>query len=240
MTVWKDAKLDDNLLQSSLDAFLGSSQICMVPKIFLIHHAIYDKYIEFIIKNIGIVKAGLPEDEDVYLSPVGKMKDYDAFLENALSNGARIATGGKRIDYKGGEDQDGLFIQPTVLNIDNVAALRKTMCYNSEIFFPLIPMVRLGNVKMSDADIMNEAIDAINDNPFGLRASIWIKDKKLRQKFVDEVDMVGSIRVNSRHIGFSRFMATHGGTGNSGGPLGELNYGCLRAGHLQGISIRNG
>jgi len=49
--VWKDCNLEGSL-ESSLDAFLGSTQICMVPKKIIIHEDIYDEFIE-IFQEVG-------------------------------------------------------------------------------------------------------------------------------------------------------------------------------------------
>jgi hypothetical protein len=57
---------------------------------------------------------------------------------------------------------------------------------------------------------------------------------------VTRVHNGGLLKVNDSHIGFVPFLATHGGTGLTGGPFGELNYPLLRTSHLQGISIASG
>lgn len=236
--IWKDVKLNDSLLESILESFLGSSQICMVPKIFLIHHSIYNDLTQFIIDNIKKVKPGLPDSKDTWLSPVGKKKEYFEFLKDAQEKGAKVLCGGKTINHKGKEDNNGMFIQPTLLQIDDCAAFINMLCYQHEIFFPLIPLVKLGDKKMPDEEIADKMIDLVERNKYGLRVSIWIKNKYFKNRFINEINNCGSIRFNSRHIGFSKYISTHGGTGLTGGPLGELNYMCLRAGHLQGISIK--
>jgi hypothetical protein len=56
-------------------------------------------------------------------------------------------------------------------------------------------------------------------------------------RFADEVHNAGLIKVNDSHIGFAPVLATHGGTGLTGGPYGELHYPALRTSHLQGASV---
>jgi hypothetical protein len=55
-------------------------------------------------------------------------------------------------------------------------------------------------------------------------------------RFVGQVVNGGMIKVNESHVGFVPYLATHGGTGMSGGPFGELNYPVFRTSHLQGVS----
>jgi hypothetical protein len=50
----------------------------------------------------------------------------------------------------------------------------------------------------------------------------------------------GLLKINDSHIGFTSYLATHGGTGLTGGPFGELNYAGLRTTHLQGICWGDG
>jgi hypothetical protein len=57
------------------------------------------------------------------------------------------------------------------------------------------------------------------------------------ERFANEVTNAGQLKVNASHIGFAPVLATHGGTGRTGGPYGELHYPILRTSHLQGIAI---
>ena len=54
---------------------------------------------------------------------------------------------------------------------------------------------------------------------------------------MEHIHNSGLLRINSRHAGFSPYIATHGGTGKSGGPYGEMNYVWEKTTHLQGVSL---
>ena len=58
-----------------------------------------------------------------------------------------------------------------------------------------------------------------------------------RHHIVDEVTNAGLLKVNESHIGFAAPLATHGGTGRTGGPHGEMHYPILRTSHMQGAAI---
>ena len=47
----------------------------------------------------------------------------------------------------------------------------------------------------------------------------------------------GLLKVNESHISFAPPLATHGGTGRTGGPHGEMHYPILRTSHMQGAAI---
>lgn len=235
-TVFPDAKITNELIDSALECFLGSTQICMVPKLFFVHENIYDEFVEKILLNIQKVKPGLPSNKDTWLSPVGKVKDYFKYLEDAQQKGAKVLIGGNLLNYKGELDKKGMFIQPTVLAITDYKEISTFMLFEKEIFFPLMPIIKFGSNNQSEDDT-NFMIDTINAHKYGLRTSFWTNNKKIISKLVQNIVNSGTIRINSRHIGISPYLSSHGGTSLSGGAYGEMNYMCLRASHMQGISI---
>lgn len=76
----------------------------------------------------------------------------------------------------------------------------------------------------------------VNNHGYGLRVSLWVSLAKYLRKFAKELDNCGLLRINSRHVGFSYYLSTHGGTRKSGGPFGEMNYFWQKTSHLQGIT----
>jgi hypothetical protein len=78
--------------------------------------------------------------------------------------------------------------------------------------------------------------DFVNDHSFGIRTSLWISSARYLRKFAKQLDNCGTLRINSRHIAFSPYLSTHGGTRRSGGPFGEMNYFWQKTSHLQGVS----
>ncbi|MDD5730721.1 MAG: aldehyde dehydrogenase family protein [Candidatus Omnitrophica bacterium] len=237
--VWKDCNLEE-ALESALDAFLGSTQICMVPKTIVLHEEIYEEFKDKFLQKVSALKVGLPSDSDTCLSPVFMIDVFFEFLNDATEKGAKIFCGGKRIDYKGNGSEKGLYIQPTVVGIEHVDAALNMKCVTKENFFPLIPLIKVTSSQtgeLKDRDIFNKMINLSNLNDYGLRASVWVNSYLYIRKFMKYLDNSGLLRINSRHVGFSSYIATHGGTGKSGGPFGEMNYVWQKTTHLQGISL---
>lgn len=86
---------------------------------------------------------------------VAKVKEH---IEDALSKGARIITGGKP------HDLGGNFFQPTILvNVPSSAKVAK-----EETFGPLAPLFRFND----EADVIAQA----NDTEFGLAAYFYARD----------------------------------------------------------------
>ncbi|WP_239072266.1 aldehyde dehydrogenase family protein [Streptomyces bauhiniae] len=100
--VWKDADLN-YAAEAITESFYGSGQICMVPNYVLVR----------------------PDEEDVLLSPVRRTERFFGLLDRALEQGAELVTGGKRTELDGTPSETGVFLQPTVLRVDGLAAARE-------------------------------------------------------------------------------------------------------------------
>lgn len=232
LIVWKDADIN-KAVSSSLDCFLGSTQICMVPKIILVHEKIFNKFRDGLLNAVRQIHVGLPSDPKTILSPVKKIDLFYSFLEDSMSKGAELLCGGKRINHTGTEDEDGKYIQPTLLAINDDTRLDEMLCFNEEIFFPLLPLVKISG---TDNKIFKRMVGITNQNRYGLRISLWIRSKEYERKFETHLMNSGLLRINLPHVEFSPYLSTHGGTKRSGGPFGEMNYLWEKTTHLQGIS----
>jgi acyl-CoA reductase-like NAD-dependent aldehyde dehydrogenase len=235
MLVWKDADLE-NSTEALLDAFIGSTQICMVPKKALIHREISRVFINEFIDKVKNLKIGLPSDSQTIFTPVVRINEYYEFLNEALERGAKILYGGERVNHKGLPDKNGVYFVPTVLLIEDYKEAINMKCIKEENFFPLLPLIIFDG---SDKEIFEKMIEVVHTNEYGLRISLWINpSNKYLKKFVKCLDNSGLLRINSRHIDFSVCLSTHGGIGKTGGPFGEMNYMWQKTTHLQGISIK--
>jgi len=232
LLVWKDADLE-KASDSLLECFLGSTQICMVPKIALIHQGIYDVFLNKFLDKVKRLKISLPSDSEAILSPITRISDFFEFLNDALQKGAKYLYGGQRVNHSDMEDKNGMFIRPTLIQIDDYKKALEMRCLKEEIFFPLLPLIKITG---QDEDIFEKMIYIVNTHSYGLRVSLWISSAKYLRKFAKQLDNCGLLRINSRHVGFSLYLSTHGGTKKSGGPFGEMNYIWQRTSHLQGIT----
>ncbi|MCM8796234.1 MAG: aldehyde dehydrogenase family protein [Candidatus Omnitrophica bacterium] len=236
--IWKDCDLE-GALASALDAFLGSTQICMVPKKIIIHEDIYGEFIPKFLEKVKNLKVGLPSDEETYLSPVMGIDKFFEFLNDALEKGAKLLCGGSRIDYKGNIDQNGIYIQPTVIVIEDDKKAFDLKCVRDENFFPLLPIIKVSSDKQGKAKdkvIFNKMINIADLNEYGLRVSAWVSSYTYIRKFIKYLES-GLLRINSRHVDFSYYLPAQGGIRKTGGPFGEMNYVWQKTTHLQGISL---
>lgn len=242
LIVWKDANTEE-AVSSLVDGFLGSTQICMLPKKGIIHADAYEKFEGQFVKAVQSLQVGLPSDSRTCLSPVTKIKEFYEVLNEAVSKGAELLCGGQRVNFRGVLDKNGVFITPAVIRINYSNEMSSLRCIKEENFFPLIPLIRLDSsdqdARVRDKEIFDQMIEMVNGNAYGLRVSAWVRSEPTLYKFAKKIDKGGLLRINTRHVGFSPFLSSHGGTGKTGGPYGEMNYVWQKTTHLQGITIRN-
>lgn len=210
----------------------------MVPKYAIVHPDVADRFLEVFLERVEQFRPGYPEDPDVLLSPVLKADKFFDFLAEARGNGGKVLCGGERIDVDGKPSVTGGFFEPTVIRVDGLERARGLSCVRQETFFPMLPIV-VPEVAPDD-QLIEDMIDFLNGNEYGLRNSVWMRDENVARRFADDVVNGGLLKINDSHIGFHPYLSTHGGTGRTGGPYGELNYVGLRTTHLQGIAWGDG
>lgn len=235
--VWRDADLDASV-EALVECFYGSSQICMVPKHAIVHPCVADAFVARLMRRVADIRPGYPEDPSTLLSPVLKVDRFYELLADAEQSGAEVLCGGRRLNVDGEADALGLFLEPTVVRVDGLRLASGVRAVREETFFPLLPVVVAEPV--DDEVLLESVIDFMNANDYGLRNSLWTASAEVVEAVVRGVHNGGLLKVNESHIGFVPYLATHGGTGLTGGPQGELHYPILRTSHLQGVSIADG
>jgi acyl-CoA reductase-like NAD-dependent aldehyde dehydrogenase len=236
--VWSDADLDA-AAEALTESFYGSGQICMVPKQAVLHPAIAEEFVERFLPKVAAITPRYPSDPEAILSPVLKMDKFFDFLSEARLDGCEVLCGGERVGIDGKPALDGAFIEPTVVRVRGLNDARTLRCVSEETFFPLLPLIVADDAR-EDVPLADQVLDWMNANPYGLRNSVWASDPDLIDAFATGLGNGGLLKVNDSHIGFVRYLGTHGGTGLTGGPFGELHYPLFRSSHLQGITFGHG
>jgi acyl-CoA reductase-like NAD-dependent aldehyde dehydrogenase len=237
LMVWRDADLDQ-AAEAITECFFGSGQICMVPNYVVVHPAVADDLLDRVLRQAARIRPGLPDDEEVLLSPVRRSEHFFELLEEAIAGGAQLVCGGRRIELDGTPSDTGVFLEPTVLRVSGLSKARALNVVRHETFFPLLPVIVPEDG--DDGALLASMLEFINANEYGLRNSIWARSEKVIDACVATVRNGGMLKVNDSHIGFVPYLAGHGGTGLTGGVFGEANYPILRTSHLQGVCIGAG
>jgi succinate-semialdehyde dehydrogenase/glutarate-semialdehyde dehydrogenase len=126
------------------------------------------------------LKVGDPLDPQTEIGPLATEQilcGVDAQVQRSIALGARLLTGGKRLE------RPGFFYEPTVLAdvpADSPAA-------REEIFGPVAAIFRVRDAA--------EAVAVANDTPFGLGASAWTNDPGEQELFASEIES-GMVFIN--------------------------------------------
>jgi succinate-semialdehyde dehydrogenase / glutarate-semialdehyde dehydrogenase len=160
---------------------INNGQSCIAAKRFIVHESIADEFERRYVEGFRALKVGDPMDAATDIGPLASESQVVTIgeqVERSVAAGARLLTGGKRLD------RPGFWYEPTVLT--NVTP--DSPAYYDEVFGPVAILFRVRNV--------DEAIRVANDSPFGLGASAWTTDAAERKRFVDEVE-AGMVFINA-------------------------------------------
>ncbi len=205
--VMPSANLEDAINTAVKARTINNGQSCIAAKRFIVHQKIADEFEKRFASAMEKLKIGDPLDESTEIGPLATpqiVNDIASQVERSVAAGARLLTGGKRIGERGN------FYAPTVLT--NVPRNAPAAC--EETFGPVASIFRV-----RDAE---EAIAVANDTRFGLGASVWTRDKREADRFVDAIQS-GQVFVNAmvasdprvpfggvKHSGFGRELGIHG------------------------------
>ncbi len=156
--VERDADLEFASHRCATGGFSYSGQTCISVQRVFIQDAVYDRFVDLLLNRVRELSCGDPMDENTVVGPLinkAAATRVEAWIHEALSQGATLLTGGTR---------QGTIVAPTVL-----AKVRSDMNVScQEIFGPVITLSRYHD--------FDEALDMVNDSAFGLQAGVFTKD----------------------------------------------------------------
>ncbi|MFD2131784.1 aldehyde dehydrogenase family protein [Pseudogracilibacillus auburnensis] len=179
----------DRAIKFAADScFANSGQICTSTERIYVHENIYDRFVEGLTKEAEKVRWGNGVEEGVTMGPIISSRQQqliDEHIQQAVFQGAKILTGGKKESIH----SRGYFYPPTV--VSNVSHDMKIM--KEETFGPIAPVVPFKD--------FNEAINLVNESPFGLSAIVCTENSVHAIKAIEELE-AGMIKIN-KHRGKS-------------------------------------
>lgn len=180
--VLDDADLDKAVKHAVSGRMSNSGQACTASKRFIVVESMADGFLQKFQAALENFKPGDPMDKQTTLAPLSSteaLKNLLGQVDEAVSGGARVLTGGQRI-----EGHDGAFMQPTILaDID-----KGNPAYMQEFFGPVALFFRV-----ADEDA---AVALANDSPFGLGGSVFTQDIERGKRVARRID-TGMVFINS-------------------------------------------
>ena len=205
--VMPSANLNEAVSTAVKARTINNGQSCIAAKRFIVAAEIYDEFERGFVEQMKALRVGDPLEEETDIGPLATpqiVDDLEKQVQEAVASGARVLTGGKRVD------RTGNFYEPTVLvNVDPAAPVS---C--EEIFGPVAMLFRVNDI--------DEAIRLANATPFGLGSAAWTNEPEEQQRFINELE-AGSVFINGmvasdprlpfggvKHSGYGRELAEFG------------------------------
>jgi len=102
--VMPSANLDEAVTTAVKARTINNGQSCIAAKRFIVADDIYDEFEKRFVEEMRALKIGDPMDETVEIGPLATpqiVNDLDEQVKKAVASGARVLTGGKKIEGRG-------------------------------------------------------------------------------------------------------------------------------------------
>jgi succinate-semialdehyde dehydrogenase/glutarate-semialdehyde dehydrogenase len=196
--VFDDADLDEAVIGAIACKFRNNGQTCVCANRIYVQAGVYDAFAQKLKVAVENLKVGDGLEDGTTLGPLiepAALDKVQEHLDDALSKGATILTGGKP------HALGGMFYEPTVVT----GATKGMLVATDETFGPFAPLF-----KFDDED---DVIAQANDTIFGLASYFYAKDLSRVTKVAEALEY-GIVGVNTGVI--STEVAPFGGVKQSG------------------------
>jgi aldehyde dehydrogenase (NAD+) len=161
--VLEDADVDailPVLVGISVGTSQGQSCVCMSR--FVVPRSRYDEIAEKLTAAFASLKVGDPVEPDTVIGPLVSQAQQErvlGYVEQAIQEGAKVATGGKAP-----AGFDGFYVEPTLLtNVTNDMTVAQ-----EELFGPVVALIAF--------DDEDDAVRIANDSRYGLAGCVFTAD----------------------------------------------------------------
>ncbi|MGK2931838.1 MAG: aldehyde dehydrogenase family protein [Solirubrobacterales bacterium] len=219
MIVLEGSNMDRAVNAAAWGGMTNSGQVCMSVERIYVEEPAYDEFVSKLTDSVKELKqgpdgAGFGSDVGAMTSP-NQVNHVEDQVEDAVTNGAKVLTGGKR-----GEGP-GDFYEPTVL-VDVDHSMKFMM---DETFGPVV-----GVMKVKDSE---EAVRLSNDSRYGLSATVFGPSRKA-EKVARRIEC-GAVNVNDVLFNFFAPGVPMGGWKESGIGYRHAEYGIRKYCRSEGI-----
>lgn len=210
LAVMDDADIDLAVACAVNGAYGGTGQKCTASSRIIVHDAVHDQFVDKMLAATKALQVGHALEEGTQIGPVvsdTQLSENLDYVALAKSEGGEILCGGERLSLA----HDGFYMAPCL-----VAGTQNDWRVNrEEMFAPIACIMRAGSY--------DEALNIVNDTPFGLTAGIITKSLARASHFRRNAD-TGCVMVNLPTAG-TDYHVPFGGRGDSSyGPREQGQY----------------
>lgn len=218
--VFDDADLDSAVDGAVASKYRNAGQTCVCANRIYVQAGVYDAFLEKFAARVKTLKTGNGFEAGINVGPLiddQALQKVETHVADAIALGAKLLTGGKRIEGGGGH-----FFEPTLL----ADATPQMLCSREETFGPVAPVFRFQTEE--------DAIRLANATESGLASYFYSRD--IGRIFrVGEALEYGMVGINTGLISTAEVPfggVKQSGLGREGGRQGiedyvEVKYLCL-------------
>ena len=224
MIVLEDADLDAAVDGAIRGSFAGAGQVCVSIERLYVARSIHDRFVERLVARTRELRIGASFDYSVdvgTLTSARQLATVQAHVADAVGKGAALLAGGRARP-----DLGPWFYEPTVL-----AGVKPGMkAYAEETFGPVVSIYPF--------DSVDEVVDAANDTPYGLNASVWSRSTRAALLVASRI-RAGTVNVNEAYAAtWTATGAPIGGMKESGVGRRHGEEGVLKYTEAQTIAVQ--
>ncbi|MEM5310756.1 NAD-dependent succinate-semialdehyde dehydrogenase [Paraburkholderia sp. JHI869] len=179
--VFDDADLDAAVEGLMAAKFRNGGQTCVCPNRVYVQSGVFERFADKLATRVAALKVAPATDPAAQIGPMINARAVEKIarhVDDAVSRGARVLTGGKRLNELGPN-----WYAPTVL----AGATSDMQLSCEETFGPVVPLFRF--------DDEAEAIHAANDTPYGLASYFYSQDVRRIDRVARQLE-AGIVGIN--------------------------------------------
>lgn len=160
--------------------FECAGQSCNAPSRILVARPIYERFLAELVRAVEKIRVGRPDDPETNMGPMANARRIAAMerlTKDAVDRGARVETGGRRIDGP------GFYWAPTILS--NVHP--ESQVLREEPFGPILTVAPFTTI--------DEAIEEANATEYGLASYFFTESREVQERMIHSLS-AGAISIN--------------------------------------------
>ncbi|WP_064685047.1 aldehyde dehydrogenase [Rhizobium bangladeshense] len=209
--VFADADLESAANAQVAGIFAATGQSCVAGSRLIVERSVKDRFVALLREKAEAIRIGAPLDMATEVGPLATKRQQEnigTLVERSIASGARLVTGGRKIDG------EGYYFPPTILDCDDVASPSLI----EEFFGPVLSVVSF--------ETEAEALRLANDTRYGLASGIFTQNltraHRLMKGIRAGIVWVNTYRAVSPIAPFGGFGLS--GHGREGGMAAALDY----------------
>ena len=181
LLIFDDADVENAVSGAILGNFYSSGQVCSNGTRVFVQGGIKERFLSRLTERLGAAVIGDPLEPETNFGPLvsaRQMEIVEGYIAKGIEEGARLVTGGKRLN------RNGFYLQPTVFAdvTDSMTIARE------EIFGPVMAVL--------DFDSEDEVMTRANATEFGLAAGVFTRDLARAHRVAAEFE-AGTCYINT-------------------------------------------